>query len=162
MSLIPPFAVVIIDIIPPLSVVIIDIIPPQVGGKSPKNFEKKHIFLVELRLLFPTLLVSQSNHNVNHNININHNHTTTTLTTMTTTTVTITMTATVAAMATIAAAGCQQHGLETLELLVRLFFINIFFSLTNIYFRYSTRQNGDSSSDNSSSTSRAPGTFIFY
>jgi hypothetical protein len=44
MSLIPPFAVVIIDIIPPLSVVIIDIIPPQVGGKSPKNYEKNTYF----------------------------------------------------------------------------------------------------------------------
>jgi hypothetical protein len=44
MSLIPPFAVVIIDIIPPLSVVIIDIIPPQVGGKSLKNFEKNTYF----------------------------------------------------------------------------------------------------------------------
>jgi hypothetical protein len=43
MTLITPFAVVIIDIIPPLSVVIIDIIPPQVGGKSPENYEKKHI-----------------------------------------------------------------------------------------------------------------------
>jgi hypothetical protein len=31
-----------------------------------------------------------------------------------------------------------------LELLVRFFIINIFFSLTNVYFRYSTRQNGDS------------------
>jgi hypothetical protein len=31
-------------LITPFAVVIIDIIPPQVGGKSPENYEKKYIF----------------------------------------------------------------------------------------------------------------------